>query len=392
MRSGAVLISATLAGCIGGSAMADRVVLLPEHLLSPDGSLVADRAVVVQNGLIVRVDDASALADDPDAMRVDGVLSPGLISLASSLGVSEANAISGSVLPELRVADSFDPTDPALLTAAKDGVTGAMIIPPPTNMVSGTSAFVSTHAAGGDWFIDADGPMVFSFGPPVYDLDLGPTSRSGALVILRQALDRANRGEGDARLIEVVEGERDAVAYCPAIDDVDAAFRLFDRFGVEIRVIHNEESRLLAEALESTPTPVAMGPYGFATPSWILAGAGQIAETGSSVALVGGDGTNPGLSLRTTASLAVRYGLSAEDARRGMTRSAAEYAGVEGSVGSIEPGMRADLVVFSGDPLRLDSSVDWVMVGGEWLVRPEVPAAEDTEFDFSDTMMQSEVR
>jgi len=393
MRSGAVLLmSAVLAGCLGGSALADRVVLLPEHLLAPDGSLVADRAVVVQNGLIVRIDDASALADDPDAMRVHGVLSPGLISLASSLGVSEANATSDSVLPELRVADSFDPTDPALLIAARSGVTGAMIIPAPTNVICGTSAFVATYAPSGYWFIDADGPMVFSFGPPVYDLNLGPTSRSGAIVILRQALDRANRGEGDPRLIEVMKGERDAVAYCPAIDDVDAAFRVFDRFGVEIRVIHNEESRLLAEALESTPTPVAMGPYGFTTPSWILAGAGQVAQTGSSVALIGGDGANPGLSLRTTASLAVRYGLSADQARRGMTRTAAEYAGVEDSVGSIERGLRADLVVFSGDPLRLDSSVNWVMIGGEWVVRPAVPAADDTEFDFSTTMMESEVR
>jgi len=392
MRSGAVLMSAVLAGCIGGSALADRVVLLPERLVSPDGTLVADRAVVVQNGLIVRIDDASALADDPDAMRVDGVLSPGLISLASSLGVSEANATSDSVLPELRVADSFDPTDPALLTAARSGVTGAMIIPAPTNVICGTSAFVATYAPSGDWFIDADGPMVFSFGPPVYDLNLGPTSRSGAIVILRQALDRANRGEGDPRLIEVMKGERDAVAYCPAIDDVDAAFRVFDRFGVEIRVIHNEESRLLAEALESTPTPVAMGPYGFTTPSWILAGAGQVSQTGSSVALIGGDGVNPGLSLRTTASLAVRYGLSADQARRGMTRTAAEYAGVENSVGSIERGLRADLVVFSGDPLRLDSSVNWVMIGGEWVVRPAAPTADDTEFDFSATMMESEVR
>jgi imidazolonepropionase-like amidohydrolase len=372
--------------------MADRVVLLPERLLTPEGALVADLGVVVEDGLIVRVDDASALADDPDAVRVEGVLSPGLISLASSLGVSEANATSGSVLPELRVADSFDPSDPALLTAARSGVTGAMVIPPVTNLVCGTSAFVSTHASGGEWFIDADGPMVFGFGPTVYDLDLGPTSRSGALGILRQALDLADRGEGDPRLIEVLEGERGAVAYCPAIDDVDAAFRVFDRFGVEIRVIHNEESRLLAEALESTPTRLAMGPYGFTTPSWVLAGAGQVAETGSSVALIGGDGTNPGLSLRTSASLAVRYGLDAEQARRGMTRIAAEYAGVEGSVGSIERGKRADLVVFSGDPLRLDSSVDWVMIGGEWLVRPGAPTEEETEFDFSTTMMESEVR
>lgn len=374
--------------------MADRYVLLPSQMVAPDGTLIGDRAVVIEGGQIVRIGEASAFADDPDGIVVDGVLSPGLISLGSSLGVSAGEARSDSVLADLRVADSFDPQDPALDAAARSGVTGAMIVPSPTNVVCGTAAFIKTHSSDDRWFIDDDGAMVFSFGPPVYDLNLGPTSRSGALVILRNALTRAegDKGEAGARLREVLSGERDAVAFCPAIDDVDAAFRVFDRYGVEVRIVHNEESRLLSEALESTPTPVAMGPYGFDTPSWVISGAAEVSQTGSSVALIGGDGNDPGLSLRTTASLAVRYGLSPEDARRGMTAGAAEFAGVAETVGSIQGGRRADLVVFSADPLSLSARVDWVMIGGEWVVRPSAPEPDEDEFDFSTTMSGSEVR
>lgn len=395
MKRTAVTALALLASLSGGAlASADRVVLLPEQMIAWDGSLVTDRAVVVEGGKIAVVGEAADYSDDPDVIRIKGVLSPGLISLGSSLGVANAEARSDSVLPDLRVADSFDPLDPALMSAAKSGVTGAMIVPAPVNIVCGTSAFITTHAPDGEWFIDDDGAMVFSFGPPVYDLNLGPTSRSGALVILRNALSRAEKGEDSsyARLAEVLEGERVAVAFCPAIDDVDAAFRVFDRYGVEVKIVHNEEARLLSEALESTPTAVAMGPYSIATPSWVIAGAGEVAGAGSPVALIGGDGNNPGMSLRMTASMAVRYGLSPEDARRGMTVSAAEYAGVADRVGVIERGHRADLVVFTADPLRMDARVEWVMIGGDWLVKPGAAEPENEEFDFSSTMSGSEVR
>jgi imidazolonepropionase-like amidohydrolase len=47
-----------------------------------------------------------------------------------------------------------------------------------------------------------------------------------------------------------------------------------------------------------------------------------------------------------------------------MTSQAAEVAGVADRVGAIRPGADADLVVFSDDPLRLDSRVLEVYVDG----------------------------
>jgi hypothetical protein len=389
-RIGLAALVVGVCGC--SAALADRVVLIAPQMVAPNGSLVSDRAVVVENGLIVRVGDASEFAEDPDRMEVDGVLSPGLISLASSLGMVDSEASASSVEPDLRASDAFDPGQHALGEAARSGVTGAMIVPSPTNVVCGTAAFITTHAPDGEWFIDRDGPMLFAFGPAAYDLNLGPSSRSGVMVVLRSALDEARRGEGSERLREVLDGSRRAVAFCPAIDDVDSAFRAFDRYGVEVQLIHNAEPRYLAEALESTPTLVAMGPYNFSSPSWVIAGAGQVAGAGSDVALIGGAGSDAGRSVRTTAALAVRYGLGADAARRGITSTAALYAGVEEKVGSIEAGKRADLVVFSGDPLRLESTVRWVMVGGEWVVRPSASPLADDEFDFLSTMNDSEAR
>ena len=51
-------------------------------------------------------------------------------------------------------------------------------------------------------------------------------------------------------------------------------------------------------------------------------------------------------------------------ARRAMTITPARVAGVDDRVGAIRAGMDADFVVFSDDPLRLDSAVLAVYVDG----------------------------
>ena len=82
------------------------------------------------------------------------------------------------------------------------------------------------------------------------------------------------------------------------------------------------------------------------------------------VAFRGGFPESPPEALRITAALAVRYGMEPAAARRAMTIAPAKIAGVAGRVGAIAPGRDGDLVVFSGDPLRLDKVVLEVYVRG----------------------------
>ncbi len=51
-------------------------------------------------------------------------------------------------------------------------------------------------------------------------------------------------------------------------------------------------------------------------------------------------------------------------ARQAMTSTAAAVAGVADRVGAIRPGLDADIVVFSDDPLRLDARVLEVYIDG----------------------------
>ncbi|MCA9002461.1 MAG: amidohydrolase family protein, partial [Planctomycetes bacterium] len=89
--------------------------------------------------------------------------------------------------------------------------------------------------------------------------------------------------------------------------------------------------------------------------------ASRLAAAGVPVAIQGWTPT----SLRFAAALAMRGGLSDELALEGITSRAAQVLHVSDRVGSLKPGMDADIVVFNGAPMDVASSVLVTLVDGE---------------------------
>ena len=69
--------------------------------------------------------------------------------------------------------------------------------------------------------------------------------------------------------------------------------------------------------------------------------------------------------LSINAALAVREGMSEEEALKAITINAAEIIGVEKRVGSLEAGKDADVVVFSAHPFEYHAVAELVLVNGE---------------------------
>ena len=65
------------------------------------------------------------------------------------------------------------------------------------------------------------------------------------------------------------------------------------------------------------------------------------------------------------AATAVKYGLTEAEALQAMTVLPAKWLGVDGFVGTLEPGKDGDVVVLSGDPLKLATWVDATLVNGQ---------------------------
>lgn len=57
------------------------------------------------------------------------------------------------------------------------------------------------------------------------------------------------------------------------------------------------------------------------------------------------------------AGLCVRAGMPAADAFRAVTADAARLLGLHNVCGALRPGLRADLTLYDGDPLRLASAL-----------------------------------
>ena len=85
----------------------------------------------------------------------------------------------------------------------------------------------------------------------------------------------------------------------------------------------------------------------------------------------------PGYSLHSELEMLVRAGLSPMEALRAATVRPAEFFGLEGEMGTIEPGRLADLVLLSGNPLddiTLTRSVQAVVTKGHLLNRAALDA------------------
>ena len=85
----------------------------------------------------------------------------------------------------------------------------------------------------------------------------------------------------------------------------------------------------------------------------------------------------PGAGVHRELSLLVAAGLSAGDAIRAATVNCAELLGLEGSLGQIKVGFKADLIAVDGDPLaRIEDlqRIKLIVRGGEILERDQLLA------------------
>jgi imidazolonepropionase-like amidohydrolase len=97
-------------------------------------------------------------------------------------------------------------------------------------------------------------------------------------------------------------------------------------------------------------------------------------KAGVAVALIGNGGGDEEMfnvrNIRYEAGNAVAYGMSWDDALRGITLAPAEIYGVSDKVGSLRPGREANVVIWSGDPFEFSSRAEAVYIRGKKIDSP----------------------
>jgi imidazolonepropionase-like amidohydrolase len=380
-----ILAAAVVAACAAGAlpsppgthgacwAAEQRVFTLTGgRVLQPDGTLADGLAVVVAGDRIRRVaGDAESDLPGPVKLAPGTVIAPGLIDLCSSIAAHRQNVeVALPVDPGASARAAIDPYHRDLHLALEAGITCAMVCPAPGNVVAGSAVTFRTEtAAGRPDVLRDDGPLVFALGRSVLRSDREPTALGGARHLLLDALDAARGGRGHPRLESFVKGRTAGLVFCDAGPSVRSALEVFADLGRQPAFVYQsdtplDDTRRFAREVARRKAAVVVGPLDFDSPERVLREGGLLESAGVKVAFRGGLPVSSRDSLRVTAALAVRHGMTPPAARRALTRVAAEVAGVADRVGAIAPGKAADLVIFSGDPLRLDARVLEVYVRG----------------------------
>ncbi|MFQ5461347.1 MAG: amidohydrolase family protein [Phycisphaerae bacterium] len=335
--------------------------------VAPDGHLKRNVVIELDQGKIRSVAFDRPGPDGGDGVSFpDAVVTAGLIDVRSQVGAF-GNVVEtvNSIDPDASAIDAIDWNHRDFRAAIRAGVTTVMVAPAPNNLVAGVAATVKTAQNSGFSPVLRDaGPMLLALGPSVWSYDRAPTSRTGSLRMLSDELDQAAAGGGSARLQSLVGGKLHGLVVCAEAMDVSSALHLFADRQLAVAIAYNGAEHDLGDELTRLASAVVVGPYSFSMTPHHLATAGVLAASGVPVAFSANLPETPAESLRMTAALAVRYGMDAAAARRAMTVTPALIAGVSNRVGSIHPGMDADLVIFSDDPLRLDARVLEVYVDG----------------------------
>jgi imidazolonepropionase-like amidohydrolase len=184
-----------------------------------------------------------------------------------------------------------------------------------------------------------------------------------------------DRNGTDEVLVKVLERELPWSQHTHRADDIATAIRLSDEFGYRLIVNHATEGWLLADVLAERDIPCIVGPM-FTTRSKVelrgrtLANPGRLANAGVLVAITTDHPVVPINFLVHQATLAVKEGMSRDDALRSLTVNPARIMGLGDRVGALRPGLDGDVVIWDGDPLDVMSRALHVFVDGvpvyEW--------------------------
>ncbi len=360
---GALLV---VLGLASGAALAQTTVIQAGAYIDGDGEIQTGAVVVIVDGLIARVG-----GELPGGVPVENypraVLCPGLIDCGAALGVwGGLSERRDAIQSRVSARDAFDRFSGQLQAALAAGVTAFALAPDDQNLVGGRIAICQTGGPDGRPHVLTDaGPLKLSLSPAAFKRDREPTSRGGAIGLLRDTIANARAAADDDPLAAFAAGRITGFFAVPSGADVLAALALADEFGLRVVPIHTHDARLVAEQVAGRVPGVVVGPLDLTAERRDALAAATFEHQGVPVALAGGLPQHSPDNLRIAAAVAARAGLSPAAARLAITKVPADLLGVSDLIGAIKQGGRADLVVFSGDPLDLRSRVVAVYVGGQ---------------------------
>ncbi len=359
--------------------------------------------LLIKNGKIEEIAPSISKTDAMEVLDAEHLfVFPGFIDAHSHIGISEeketgigdeCNENTLPATPFLRAIDSIHPFDSAFHNALASGVTGAMIGPGSSNPIGGQFAFLKTHGrCVDDMVVLAPSAIKIAFGEnPMTTYGTNgniPSTRMGIAGLIREELFNArqyladtkkNSGQKNFRLEcyrELFEKKIPLKAHVHRTDDICTAIRIAKEFDLDLTLDHCTEGHLIAEEIAESGFPAIVGPSMAARSKREVSRsdfntAGILKNNGILVALTTDHPVCRLQYLPLCAALAVKEGMTEYDALRAITLDAARICRVDHRLGSLSVGKDADLCLWNGNPLDVQSSVVTALINGEVVWKKE---------------------
>lgn len=340
-----------------------------------------------------------------------GIVMPGFIDAHCHLGMlgdglgfegDDVNEETDPITPQLRAIDAINTFDDCFLEAMNAGVTTVLTGPGSANPIGGQWCAIKTlQDRADDITIKNPVGMKFSLGENPKGTYSGksqtPITRMGAVALIREQLikgkryiqdiDRAQEDEDfdppeyDIKcesLIPVLKREVKAFFHAHRADDIYTAIRIAEEFNLDYVLVHATEAYRIVNQLQNIRPSIITGPVisDRSKPelkSLTTQNSGILKSVGLDIAICTDHPEVPIHFLALSAAICAKEGMGATRALEAITINAAKIAGIEGSVGSLEVGKDADIIIFDQNPLDVMSSPTHVIINGN-LVKGEYSA------------------
>lgn len=367
-----------------------------------NGIIIGD--IIIENGKIKEI--GNDLVTPLDAKIIDAqgrYVFPGFIDAHTHLGLwedgmgyegADGNEETDPITPQLNPIDGINPMDNTFEEAYKGGITSVCTTPGSANVMGGQCIAIKTFGKRIDNMVVKNpvaSKIAFGENPKsCYGRDEKmPQTRMAIASLLRENLKKAeeymeeldlymehedhDKPEYDIRmesLIPVLKGQIPFKVHAHRADDIFTAIRIAKEFNVKLTLDHCTEGHLIADELLEEGYPVIVGPSLSERSKIELRNltfdtAGILSNTGVNVSLTTDHPVIPIQYLPMCAGIAVKHGMKREDSIKAITINPAKTLGIDDKVGSIEVGKDADIVIWDGDPLEIQSNVLYTIINGK---------------------------
>lgn len=355
------------------------------HTMSSQGVL-QQADLLIREGHIRAIGPGLSAPADARVIEARGrPVTPGFFAGISTLGLQEISLedstvdsalATASLRPEFDVTTAFNPHASAIPVTRIEGYTWTLLgATGGGSIIGGLGKGVSL---GGGFNSFLGSKMLFiDIGADTSELSGG--SRAGQWMLLRQAMHESRsevRWSPDALLTEAGRevmtgfiGNGIVVFDADRAGDILQVLAFADEQEINPVITGGTEAWMVAESLAEAGVPVLLDPLTNLPSSFDHLGArldnaAILNEAGITISFHNGE-TNNARKLRQAAGNAVANGLPYEAALAGLTINPARIFGLADDLGTLGENKRADLVIWSGDPLEVTSAADQVIIEGK---------------------------